>query len=238
MAASYLPLTDSGLDDWAKNFATQITSALDPVAVGLTLDEASAYAGLQGDYAAKLLASVEPGTRGPATVLAKNLAKKALIAQSRKLAMAATNHVGTTDVQRQALGLKIKALDPAPVPVPEFAPQLDVVSVQGRRVALRLRNSVNGERRKPAGVQGATLVSYVGDSLPERIRDWSFEANTTRADVELVFEDSVPMGTKVWVAAFWYNRRAESGPACSPVSLHLGFGAMSQATMSSQQQAA
>lgn len=238
MATSYLPRTDSGLDDWAQNFATQITSTMDPTTIGLTLDEASAYAALQADYTAKLLASVEPATRGPATVLAKNLAKKALIASSRKLAMAATNHVGTTDVQRQALGLTIKDVDPTPVPVPEFAPQLDMVSVQGRRVTLRLRNSVNGERRKPTGVQGATLVSYVGESLPESIRDWSFEANTTRTDVELVFEDSVPMGTKVWVAAFWYNRRGESGPACSPVSLHLGFGAMSQAAMTSQQQAA
>jgi len=143
-----------------------------------------------------------------------------------------------TNTIRADLWITIPDKEYTPVPPPTQAPQLDIVSVVGRTLKLRLRDSVTGERKKPAGVQGATLVSYVGETIPSSIRDWSFEANTTRTDAELVFDDSIPMGTKVWVACFWYNRKGESGPACSPVSTHLGFGAMSQAEQDSQQEAA
>jgi len=163
MGNSYLPASDSGLDDWANNFSNQINAVIPATDLGLTIEEAAGYATLQADYAAKLMAAVDPGTRGPAAILAKNEAKKLLVAESRKLAMAATNHPATTDAQRQALGLTVRDNDPTPVPPPDTAPLIDVLSVKSRTFELRLRDAVTSAKRKPAGVQGATLFSYVGE---------------------------------------------------------------------------
>jgi hypothetical protein len=198
-----------------------------PPDVGLTLEEATGYATLQADYAAKLVTAVDPGTRGPAAILAKNDAKKLLVAESRKLAMAATNHPATTDAQRQALGLTIRDNDPTPVPPPSTAPLIDVLSVKARTFELRLRDAVTSAKRKPAGVQGATLFSYVGEEAPASLSDWKFEASTTRTDIEIDIPVTVPAGSKVWFTAFWFNRKSESGPATNPVYSWTNNGGVS-----------
>ena len=216
MANSYLPASDSGLNDWALNFAN-VTNNMDPLIIGLTVAEVAAYTSLQQDYGYKYTAAVDPATRGPATILAKNDAKKLLVAESRKLAMAATNHPATTDAQRQSLGLTIRDNDPTPVPPPSTAPLIDILSVKSRRFELRLRDSVTSAKRKPTGVQGATLFSYVGEEAPASLSDWKFEASTTKTDIEIDIPVTVPPGSKVWYTAFWFNRKSESGPATNPV---------------------
>ncbi|MEM1108508.1 MAG: hypothetical protein AAGH99_07440 [Planctomycetota bacterium] len=138
MASSYLPQTDAALNSWAQNFATQI--AADPEALGITAAEVTSYTALQADFTTKYAAATNPDTRGGATVLAKNTARKSLVAQSRKLAMAITNHPGVTDQQRYDLGLTVRDKELTPSPVPGSAPNIDLVAVQGHVIKLRLHN--------------------------------------------------------------------------------------------------
>ena len=67
MPNSYLPQTDGGLRDWSANFSAQL-AGMDPTTIGITLDESTAYAALQADYATKYAAAINPDTRGSATV--------------------------------------------------------------------------------------------------------------------------------------------------------------------------
>jgi hypothetical protein len=60
MPYSYLPSTDSGMLSWSANFSPRITN--DPTELGLTAEEAAAYAAVQSDYAAKFTAATEPET--------------------------------------------------------------------------------------------------------------------------------------------------------------------------------
>ncbi len=39
-------------------------------------------------------------------------------------------------------------------------------------------------------------------------------------------QPSLPAGTKVFLSAFWFNNRKESGPACTPVSTLLQGGGL------------
>lgn len=228
MPGDYLPATDGGLNDWAANFGAQITA--DAPDLGITPEEAGGFTVLQTDYATKYAAATNPETRGRATVLAKNTAKRLLVRESRKLAMKITNNPGVTDQQRNNLGLTVRDDDPSPVAVPDTSPIIEVVSVKGNRISLRLRVSANGEpvsgRGKPTGVTGATVLSYVGEQPPTEISDWKFEGSTTRTSVLLDMPASLAAGSKVWLTAFWFNRKSQSGPATQPVSTSVLGGAV------------
>lgn len=224
MANTYLPSKDADLLAWSQNFVGQIATV--PETYGLTVAQEAEFVSVQTAYAQAYAAANNASTRTKATIQVKNSAKAALVAKTRELVDICQAWPEMTNDKRALLQITIRDNTPTPVPVPANPPQLDVVGVQGRTVNVRLRNSVNGERRKPEGVQGATVMSYVGEAIPSSLRDWTFEGNTTRVDVPVVFGETVPMGSKVWITAFWYNRRAESGPACSPVAAHVGFGGL------------
>ncbi len=163
-------------------------------------------------------------TRSPGNIEAKNTAKQNLVAQIRGLVKIAQASPVMNNDKRAALGITVPDTDPTPVPVPEEAPQLDISAVLGRTVKIRLREASTGRRKKPVGVSGASILSYIGANTPADMRDWTFEGNDTRLDTQVAFGSGFVPGTKVWLTAFWYNRRGESGPACMPVSAHIGFG--------------
>ncbi|MEM9914266.1 MAG: hypothetical protein AAF911_04840 [Planctomycetota bacterium] len=191
---------------------------------GLTDDQATAYVALRASFISAYNVANEQTTRSPANIEAKNTAKKALIAETRRLVKNILASPVIDNDKRAALGITVPDTDPTPVPPPEDAPQLDIVEVEDRTVKLRLRNAATGKRKKPEGVATATVLSYVGEDIPADMRDWSFEGNDTRLDTEVEFCDEFTPATKVWLTAFWSNRRGESGPACAPISTHLGFG--------------
>lgn len=226
MPSTYLPTREAELVTWSNNFNTLVKA--NAVTYGLTAEQGTDYEAVHSAFVTAYQVANDPLTRSPANIETKNTAKKAMVELTRELVNIVQAFPGTTNTMRASLGITVKDVTPTPTPVPEFAPQLDVVSVHGRRMSIRLRDAQTGERKKPEGVTGATLVSYVGETIPDDMRLWHFEANTNRTDADIDFDPSVPMGAKVWVAAFWFNRRSESGPACAPVSAHVGFGALTE----------
>ncbi|MBB6428980.1 hypothetical protein [Algisphaera agarilytica] len=222
MSKPYLPARESELVTWTQGFASLIEA--NPTTYGLTADQATGYGALRAVFITAYDTANEQTTRSPANIEAKNTLKRQLIAETRKLVRIIQASPAINNDKRAALGITVPDTDPTPVPPPEDAPQLDIVSVEGRTVKLRLRNAATGKRKKPEGVATATVLSYVGEDIPADIRDWSFEGNDTRLDTEVEFGDEFTPATKVWLTAFWSNRRGESGPACAPISTHLGFG--------------
>src|SRR3954451_9516140 len=224
MARSFLPNSDAALLAWSANFSALISAG--PVPLGLTSAMATSYATLHADFATKL-AAVDPGVRNKMAVSAKNASRLALKNSARLLASIINGQATVTDAQKIELGLTVRA-HPAPVPPPAHFPQVVVKSVTGRMASLLLVDaSTPGRRGKPVGVLGASLFSHVGATPPTDLADWKFEGNTGRTKFDVTFPSDTAPGAMVWLTAFWFNPRKQSGPACPPVCTNLPGGSVS-----------
>lgn len=228
MPIDFLPSREADLVTWSTNFNTRVSVA--PTNFGLTAAQATAYTALHEAFVAAYQAATDPGTNAHANIVIKNDAKQALIEDARELVRIIQAAPNVTNGQRAALGLNVRDVEPSPIPTPSEPPQLTIASTFGRTVTVRLRDVNNPDRRgKPDGVQGATVLSYVGETPPATMDEWTFERNTTRTTVDVEFPATVAPGAQVWLTAFWFNPRSDSGPACTPVSTNLQFGGLSQA---------
>jgi hypothetical protein len=222
-STDFLPSRESDLVTWSTNFSTLITA--NPVIYGLDLGQAAAYAALHAAFIAAYQTANDPSTRTPSAIVSKNDAKDALIASARDLAGIAQNFPGITDVLRSDLGITVPDTEPTPILPPSDPPGMDIISAVGRTVRLRLHDfNSPASRGKPDGVAGAAVFSFVGDTAPVELDDWQFEGNTTRTSVDVEFAPEVPNGSTVWLTAFWFNPRAQSGPAAQPLSTNIPGG--------------
>jgi hypothetical protein len=223
---TYLPTREADLVGFADNFAAKI--AVLPETFGLNSAQATAFDALAQSFRDAYAALEDPTKQSPPFTAAKNMAKSALIHGENgiyQLVALVQAHPGITEQQLTDLRLTVRSDQRTPVPPPEDAPEMDVVRVIGRTVRIRLHNeNTIGHRRKPAGVKGAAILSYVGPDAPDDITAWHFEGNTTKTVIDIPFPPTLEPGAKVWLTAYWFNPRMQSGPACQPQSTHLGAG--------------
>jgi hypothetical protein len=223
MPKDFIPARDEEFADFVSNFSTLVTAA--PTSYGLTAAIATTLSGKVSAFTSARTAATNPGTRGPATVLAKDIARRDLEGYVRQLARAVQGTLTVTDPQRQALGLTVRDKEPSPIPPPATAPQANIVSVNGNTVRVRLTDPAFPTKRgRPDGVDGAAIFSHVGEEAPNTEAEWTFEGNTTKTTIDVVFPPATAPGAKVWFTAFWFNPKAQSGPAATPVSTNIAGG--------------
>lgn len=228
MATEYIPSREAELVTWSNNFNARINAT--PAVYGLTAKQATAYGILHVAFVSAFQTANDPITRSPSNIIAKKMAMNALKQEARMLARIVQAWPGVTAEQRSELGLTVRNAGPTPIPVPTESPEMDVVSVSGHVVRIRLHASSSSSRRgKPAGVAGASVFSFVGETPSTDISEWKFEGNITRTNMDVVFSPEVAPGSKVWLAAFWFNPKLQSGPASSPMSTNVQFGGLSAA---------
>ncbi|HEV2295488.1 MAG TPA: hypothetical protein VGR35_16685 [Tepidisphaeraceae bacterium] len=167
-----------------------------------------------------------PGIRSRSLVSDKNIQKLALLKYGRELYQIVQASRTVPDNKKIELGVHVRDTEPTPRPRPATAPDIDLLSMIGRAMKVRLHDSTIEGRRKPAGVMGAAVFSYVGDQPPENTALWKFEANTTKTVFDIVFPETLAPGTKVWATAFWVNAKLQSGPPATPISALIQFGGM------------
>ena len=134
--------------------------------------------------------------------------------------------------QRIELGLaaRIGGGASAAIHAPEERPHVQIVYTSGRRVKVKLRRGVDTDGRvadgrgRPARAQGAVVFSFVGDVATADLAQWRFERCTSRTSFDVEFGASVPPGSKVHLAACWYNPRGDRGPMSLPASTYIGEG--------------
>lgn len=225
--ANYLPTREADLLAWAMNLSTTITTS--PTSYGQTIESAAAYETVVGDFNAAYGAATDPATRTKSAVAEKNTAKRAMIAATRPLVQTLQNWSGMTDAKRALLQIPVRDTDPTPIDPPVVMPVLRVAAVNGRVLDLELRRQDGTTRQKPAGVRGAWLYSYVGETPPMDLTQWEFRGGTTKSNPQLVFPETVAAGTAVWVTALWVNPTDQPGPACAPVKTHISYQGLSEA---------
>lgn len=221
--ADYIPSSDAGVLSFASNFSTIVTAA--PVPLGLSAGQATTLSGLVASYSASLTASTDPSTRGPAAVLQKSTDRRSLVAYLRQLARIVQANPAVSNTQRFDLGLPARGTLPSPIPAPGEAPDVDVRSVSGRTIMIRIHRSTGSRRGKPYGVAGANVYSHVGPTPPVSIVDWTYEGHVSRPNrVEVVLPAEVAGGSTVWLCANWFNPRGQAGPTSAPVSTNIPGG--------------
>ena len=222
MSRNFIPTRDALLLDWSNNFHSLIQSA--PTTYGLTAAQATSYGTLNTSWSDAYTTATAPSTRTRGTIAAKNAARKLVIANARLLARIVQATASVTAQQKIDLGLTPRDVTPSPINPPTQAPVLEIVSALGRTLKVNLRSVGSDRRGKPDGVHGASIFSFVGATAPASIEDWVFQGSTTRTSFEVEFAPSVPAGSQVWLTAFWFNPRSQSGPACTPISAYIAGG--------------
>ncbi|MEM8784204.1 MAG: hypothetical protein AAGE65_15320 [Planctomycetota bacterium] len=226
MSHSY-PTRESELIVWLANFKALIVG--NPTAYGLTDTQSDTLGDAVDEFDTAYQTANDPTTRSPRNIEQKNELKDACMAVVRNYAAIIKSTPGMTDTKLIALGLPTRE-EPTPVPAPTEAPAIEILDAQANAIEFLLYPSTGTSRRgKPEGVQGATVLSYVGQTAPLDPAVWKFEGNTTRNKKTIVFPEDLAPGTKVWLTAFWFNRKAQSGPPCDPVPAYIQFGGMRRA---------
>ena len=224
----YLPSKDADLLAFTANFATYLSA--NAVALGMLPANATAYASLQTSWAAALLAATQPNTRGKATIAAKAAVKKQIVALTRSYAQMIGRNVNVTNAQRLALGLNVRK-QRTPIPPPATSPVIQILSVNAWTVKIKLKNADGTRRARPLGAIGASVFSYAGSAPPTSLSDWKFEGLCGKDVVDIVMDDSVPSGAKVWLTAMWFSERKETSPCCNPVSTIIQGGGVQSVNM-------
>jgi hypothetical protein len=230
------------LDVMARNFyfgadATMVSgSALfsaminaDASAFGLSDAQALAYGEIDAALQSAYQAWTNPSTRTPIARAHKDAIMKSMQRMASDLSAIIHATPTVTDAQLTSLGL-------LPRPrrkrrnVPDIPPRVQVISVRGRVVKIRVcdRHSVSG-RSKPFGARGANVFSYVGEESPADPHAYHYECFASRTTTQITFPDKVPSGATVWLSARWLSARGETSIASAPISFTLTGGAISAA---------
>jgi len=205
------------------NFASLIATGF--ASYGLTSAQSTSFGTLNTALQSAYSAAIEPTTRTRVTITTKNQAIKTLRASAILLAKIIYATPTVTDAQLVGLGLLPRS-SRTPVPAPTTAPVVEVRSVSGRLVNLRLHSADSERRGMEHGARGANVYSYVGATPPTDPRDYHFEGMTTRTITQILFPNAVASGATVWLSACWVSARGQLGPASAPVNFTLQGGAV------------
>ena len=218
LTKDFVPKRESDLDEFVHNFDTRITAS--PTTVGLVAGDATAFHALVQAWDAAFAVTKNRGTRSQSAVIVKDEKKFFMVKKLRELARIVQAFPGTSNEDRSLLGLTVPS-ERQQQPAPAFVPKLEAMKVNGNIVSMQLRDSQNLSRLRPPFAKSANVFSYIGENPPATAEGWFYQGGTTRSRFDVSFDASLPMGTKVYLTAFWKNERDMSGPACAPVQVTL-----------------
>jgi hypothetical protein len=218
-----VPTLNAALAAWSINFQERGTAA--PGDVGLTALIMTQYTALHDPYISAFNACNAEGAKNKALIAARQTAKALLLPFARQLYLTIQANAAVTDENKTLFGIVVPNRHNTPIPAPSMKAGILVQGVNGHSVDARIVDPANPTRRAwPTGVKGATIFSHVGDSVPASLSDWKFQASVTRPDVRIDFPSSVAPGSQVWLLAFYFNNRSQSGPVSDAVSTYIQFG--------------
>ena len=211
------------LRSFCQAFLATITPG--PVPFGLAVGDVTSLTTAVTSYSDALAVTDEPSTRTRVSVAARDMSKRSLIALMRNL-YKKVNAANLAADKREALGLPPVDVEPSPIPAPAMKPGISIVKRDENIVSIQLFDpSDPNTRARPLGVSGAAVFSFIGEEAPTTEAGWTFQGNTTRMRIDVSFPASVTPGSKIWLTAFFFNPRAMSGPAATPVSTYMPGGA-------------
>jgi hypothetical protein len=223
MPTPFYRKSETQLASGAANLIAVVTPL--PVSFGLTAGEVTSYTALSTGYAAALATATTPSTRTSISIEAKNTAMRSLRAATLNVARTVAAVPTVSNAQLMSLGLNVRVV-PTPRPVPAVPPVVDVVSVFGRVVKVRIHSGSSESRGKPFGAIGANLYSCVSAVAPSDPSAYHYEGMATRPVMSVLFPNSVASGATVWLSAQWVSARGQLGVGSVPTSVTIQGGAI------------
>lgn len=217
MAAPYIPRTDSGIADWGDNFAALITAT--PAAFGLTAPDAVVIQTAADDYRAAYTLAVNPPTRTPPNVAAKDAARDSAVATFRTFAMIIKANPAVTDMQLASLGLNVDDPTPTPIPAPVTSPILTIIAATPLQHTLRFADQATPSlRAKPFGAK--SIEVHVGTATAPIVNPLlcDFFGDFTKQPIAVNY-DPADVGKSGTIFARWKTATGLVGPWSLGVSM-------------------
>jgi hypothetical protein len=215
MATDYVPKSDDGLLNWARQLFTYATAHAD--AMGIAAGTLAPLEPLLTTYQEAFEKMADPN-HGVLDTQRKNEARDALTTALRSFVMGfITYNPKVTDDDRREMGTPIHDKVHTPAPIPATRPIIDTAAVDNRQVAVDLRELDGDKRGKPAGMHGAEILYEIRDDAPALAEDLRHSSFATKTRMVYTFTEA-ERGKKVYFAARWENTRGEKGPWSDVVS--------------------
>ena len=224
---SYIPTREAQLRDFAQNLTDRLTAM--GADYGVTAEQILPFVEAYNTFVARYAITSNPATKTKPAVAAKNDAKAEMVRQIRLLVSVLQGWPAMTNAKRDELRIPVRDDQPTPIDPPTEMPVLRIAGVYGSVMDLEVRRADGETKRKPAGVRGVWLYSFVGDNPPAQLTAWQFRGGSTKHNPQIVFEPEVVPGTKVWVTALWVNPTDRPGPACAPLSARINYQGLNEA---------
>lgn len=197
------------------NFASQIAS--DFAALGLTSAQSTAFGAANTALQSAWALSSVPDTRTPVAIEATQDAVTAMRALAIPLAKQLVGNPAVSDAQLVSLGLLPRTGRQPSVLITEM-PVVTIKKQQGHSFYLLVRGTPRG---KLPQALGAIVYSAVGASPPTDFDGWTCEGPITKDSTLVVLDSALPVGTKVYFAAQWFNPKGV-GPGSTPLAAVIG----------------
>lgn len=221
MAKDWIARRNGFLSQQARVFSQKI--AADPGLYGIDPTEAAQLVAESEDFTAKYEATVRPGTRTSIAISGRDEARRVLTDHMRLVALRIRGNRAVTDEMRINLTMTVDgSAEPAPAGVPKSSPQILVGDLRGNYLTIRLSELETASRGMPRQYRGAQIFMYADDGTkpPGDIAQWRLLGVVSKAK-SVVTLPYLPPGTKVTLAARWFNRHG-AGPASMPVEVWTG----------------
>lgn len=211
MSTPYIPPKDADFANWVSNFSTMITAS--PTTYGLVAADAVTIAAVQSAFATAYSAAINPSTRTPTTVQAKNVAKLNALSTCRPYAQQIANNAGVSSANKIALGLNPRTNPPTPITAPTTNPVVSVPSMINLGHILRYRDSLASPsvKAKPAGAVAMELRCSVSATPLTNPDTLAYVGLVTKAPFTQTFS-SGDIGKQAYYAGRWVTRKGLVGP--------------------------
>jgi len=221
--APYIPPRDGELLTWADNFSALITAS--PATYGLSAGDAVAIASPVTAFDSAYSAAIDPSTRTPVSVQAKNDAKIDLLATIRPYAINISLNAGILSADKIAVGVNPRTSTPAPISAPTTSPVLSIISAPPLQHILRYRDEEASPsvKAKPYGVMQIQIYASVSVTPITDQNTLALKLVDTKSPL-LVEWLPADAGKQAYYAARWVTRKGLTGPWSTIVAMTVTNG--------------
>lgn len=211
----YIPARDADFNNWITNFNSLLTAS--PSTYGLIAADATAVDTVTDAWVAAYTAAIDPSTRTPVTVQAKDDARIDAQTTVRPYAQLISLNPGVLSANKIAIGVNPRTSTPAPITAPTTNPTVAITAAAPFVHVLRYRDSLASPsvKSKPYGViqvQIFAKVSATAITDPELL---PLKVQTTKSPTQVEWSAD-DVGSQAYYAARWVTRTGLVGP-WSPV---------------------
>lgn len=216
MAGPYIPTRDTDFNSWLANFSTLLTAS--PGTYGLLAADATTVAGVTSTWTAAYTLAIDPTTRTPVTVTAKDDAKINALAIVRPYSQLISANSGVLTADKVAIGVNARTNTPTPIGAPVTYPAITLQAGTFLQHIFRYHDSAAPatSRSKPPGVIQLQVYAAPSETVITDPAVLPLKAVATKVPVVIDW-DSSNQGKTAYYAWRWITRTGLVGP-WSPIN--------------------